>query len=100
MSRPDAGIPPGLVTEARAGDDLALRRLVEAAYTRVRRWALVHTGDPMEADDLSQDVMVKMLRKLHTFEGNARFDTWLYAMTRNAARDRIRRRRKHDDPGR
>jgi RNA polymerase sigma-70 factor (ECF subfamily) len=64
---------------------------VEAAYPLVRRWALVHLGDPSDADDLTQDVLVRMIRRLDTFSGQAQFATWLYSMTRNAATDRLRR---------
>jgi RNA polymerase sigma-70 factor, ECF subfamily len=97
-----ARIPDRTVSRARAGDDAALRELVEAAYPTVRRWALVRTGHPADADDLAQDVLVRMIRKLHTFHGDARFESWLYALTRNAALDRNRRsvraRRSEDDP--
>jgi len=96
------GISRRLVAEARRGDPDALKGLVERAYPVVRRWALVQTGEPAEADDLTQDVLIRMIRRLHTFQGDARFETWLYAMTRNAALDRIRKagraRRMSDDP--
>lgn len=84
-------IGPDLVRDARNGDPEALRALVERAYPTVRRWALVHTGDPTEADDLTQDVMVTVIQRLDSFAGNARFTTWLYTVTRNAATDRRRR---------
>jgi len=64
---------------------------VEAAYPLVRRWARVRTGDDVEADDLTQDVMIQMVRTLDGFRGDARFETWLYAVTRNAAAARARR---------
>jgi RNA polymerase sigma-70 factor (ECF subfamily) len=96
------GISGRLVAKARRGDPEALKGLVEYAYPVVRRWALVQTGEPADADDLTQDVLIRMIRRLETFQGDARFDTWLYAMTRNAALDRIRKsgrtRRISDDP--
>jgi len=67
---------------------------VEAAYPTVDRWALVRTGDPSEADDLTQDVMIQMIRKLDGYAGKSRFGTWLYTVTRNAAADRFRRARR------
>ena len=45
----------------------------------------------MEADDLTQDVLVQMIRTMSSFEGDARFSTWLYTVTRNAAADRHRK---------
>ncbi len=83
--------PSDLVDGARQGDERALRALTERAYPVVRRWALVHTGDPTEADDLTQDVLVQMIRKMESFQGDARFSTWLYTVTRNAASDRHRK---------
>jgi len=95
-------ISDDLVIQARRGDEVALRTLVERAYPTVRRWALVQLGDPADADDLTQDVLIQMIRKLDTFHGDARFESWLYSMTRNAATDRFRRerrsRRVSDDP--
>lgn len=62
-----------------------------AVYPLVRRWARVHVGDPAEADDLTQDVLVQVVRKIGSYSGAARFSTWLYTVTRNAAMDRMRR---------
>jgi RNA polymerase sigma-70 factor, ECF subfamily len=98
------GFDADLVARAREGDEAALRSVVDQAYPLVRRWTLVLTGDPADADDLTQDVLVQMIRKLGSFHGDAQFTTWLYAVTRNAATDefrkRARRRRIEDeDPG-
>ncbi len=91
MSDHTLEFPSDLVDGARQGDAAALRALTERAYPVVHRWALVHTGDPMEADDLTQDVLVQMIRKMEYFHGDARFSTWLYTVTRNAASDRHRK---------
>lgn len=95
-------IGQALVRKAARGDQDALRIVVERAYPAVRRWALVHTGDPTEADDLTQDVLVHMIRRLDTFTGASRFTTWLYTVTRNAALDRLRgaerRSKRIEDP--
>jgi len=95
-------IGPDLVERARRGEPDALETLVARAYPAVRRWALVRTGDPAEADDLAQDVLVQVIQRLDSWEGASRFSTWLYTVTRNAATDRFRRlRRRHrheEDP--
>lgn len=78
MSDHTLEFPFDLVDGARQGDEAALKALTERAYPVVRRlWALVQTGDPMEADDLTQDVLVQMIRKMESFQGDARFSTWL-----------------------
>ena len=95
-------IGPELVQRAQSGDRDGLRELVETAYPTVHRWALVRTGDAMEADDLTQDVMIQMIRKIRRYRGTARFSTWLYTVTRNAAADGFRRAKRQaavaDDP--
>jgi RNA polymerase sigma-70 factor (ECF subfamily) len=87
-------IGPDLVAKAQAGDPDALGELVSRAYPLVRRWALVRTGDPVDADDLAQDVLVLTIQRLDSYHGSARFTTWLYSVTRNAAADRLRRRER------
>lgn len=94
MSDRGPAVPPETLERARRGEEEALERLVEAAYPFVRRWALVHTGDPAEADDLTQDVLITMIRTLDSYRGGAAFSTWLYSVTRNAAMDRHRRVRR------
>jgi RNA polymerase sigma-70 factor (ECF subfamily) len=94
VSDPLAQIPPELIEGARRGDDEALEELVAAVYPSIRRWALVQTGEDAEADDLTQDVLIRMVRTISTFAGNSALGTWLYAMTRNAAIDRHRHRRR------
>ncbi len=86
------GISGELVALARQGEPRALRTLVEQAHPLVRRWALVQTGNAADADDLTQDVLVHMIRRLDQFEGRSAFTTWLYAVTRNTARDHLRAR--------
>lgn len=85
-----------LIDRGRRGEEEALSALIGYAYPLVRRWALVQTGEPDEAEDLTQDVLVQMLRKLHTFQSHARFSTWLFQVTRNAAHDSRRRRQRRE----
>jgi RNA polymerase sigma-70 factor (ECF subfamily) len=70
---------------------LAFERLVRGHYDQIYRWALVQTGDPDEADDVTQEVLVTLHRKLRTFGGRSRFTSWLFQVTRNAA---LQHRRK------
>lgn len=94
MTSTPIAIGPELVDRAKRGDRDGLRELVTAAYPMVRRWALLRTGDPADAEDLTQDVMIQMIRKLDGFRGDAGFSTWLYAVTRSAAAERARRARR------
>ncbi|HEX6749867.1 MAG TPA: RNA polymerase sigma factor [Longimicrobium sp.] len=90
-----------LAARARGGDEGAFAALAAAVRDPVRRWALVRTGDPDDAEDVAQDVVIRLHRGLARFEGRSRFTTWLYRLTANAAvellRGHGRRRRLHDE---
>src|SRR5512134_2363108 len=60
-----------------------LEELCTRHYRRVGLWCLRYMGDREAALDVSQDVFVTVVRKLHTFQGESRFTTWLYTLTRN-----------------
>ncbi|MCY3622357.1 MAG: RNA polymerase sigma factor [Gammaproteobacteria bacterium] len=91
MSDRALDIPGQLLVRAR-DDDNALSDLIDAAAPVVHRWALVQTGDAVEADDVTQEVLIRMIRNLDTLPEPPRFAGWLYTVTRNAAADRFRSR--------
>lgn len=90
---------PDLLRLAREGEREALGRLLRSVQPLVYRWCLARTGDPVDAEDLSQDVLVKAVRGLNTYRGSARFTTWLFGIVRNTAISRHRRRRPHGARG-
>lgn len=63
----------------------AIDELFARHYTRVARWCFRLTGDRDAAADLAQDVFLKAHRHFDSFQGQARFSTWLYAIVRNEA---------------
>ena len=84
-----------LATRATGGDEAALEALVRAAAPRVRRWALVQTGDPDSADDVTQEVLIRMVASLATLREPQRIESWLFAATRNAATSWFRKLRRY-----
>lgn len=88
-----------LAALARDGDERererALETLVQDATPRVRRWALVQTGDSDAADDVTQEVLIRMVASLDSLREPERIERWLYAATRNAAIDLFRKGRRH-----
>ena len=74
-----------LVRRAQDGDAGARDKLLRRCHATVYRWALVYTGDPDDADDVAQDVLVRLATRLDRYTGRSRFTTWLYQVTRNAA---------------
>lgn len=84
-----------LVPLAVQGDTGARDELLAACRNTIYRWALVQTGDAADAEDVTQEVLIRLHGSLHRFGGRSRFTTWLYRVTRNEAlslRRRIRSR--------
>jgi RNA polymerase sigma-70 factor (ECF subfamily) len=67
-----------------------LNELFRRHHTRVASWCLRITGDVNSAADLAQEIFLKVFQRLASFQGNAKFTTWLYAITRNHCLDALR----------
>jgi RNA polymerase sigma-70 factor, ECF subfamily len=85
-----------LALAAAAGAPQAFARLLEAVYDRIYRTAYRITGAREDAEDVAQDVCVKLASAIRTFRGEARFATFLHRMTFNAAIDLLRGRAPTD----
>jgi len=83
---------PLLIRRARKGDPEAFDRLAGSCRDRIYRWALVRMGEADDAEDATQETLVRLHRGLHRYDGRARFDTWLYAVTVSAVADVQRRK--------
>ncbi len=85
-----------LVDAAKAGDDRAFEELFRRYRPRIYALALHLTGQPSDAEDITQDAFLKAYSKLAGFEGRSEFFTWLYRITLhralNVRRNRGRRR--------
>jgi RNA polymerase sigma-70 factor, ECF subfamily len=103
--RPTPDPDPALIARAQAGDRESLRGLLEVVEGPVRQWSLAMTGDPHDAADLAQEVLILLLRKLPSYRGDARFLTWVFSVTRNRALEegrkegRLRRKAERTEAG-
>ena len=88
---------PSLVDGVRHGRPAALERLVARIEQRVRVWAGRYTEDDDAAEDVAQDVLIDLERRVQKFDGASRFSTWLFAVTRNVALTRRRREQRRSD---
>lgn len=77
------------------GDDAAFAVLVERYRPLIFRWAMALSGDADEAEDATQEVLVRVHRKLGSFRGDGPFDAWLYRITRRVV---VRMRPTHPPP--
>ena len=84
-----------LIEKAKKGSSDAFRELVEKYGRKVYYLALDLTGSPQDAEDLSQDVFMKVSQSLHTFRGEANFGSWLYRITVNTNINHHRRKAFH-----
>lgn len=79
----DAGLIARVIAQR---DSHAFRQLVLRHQSSVRRWARRFCdGNEAAADDLAQEVFIRVHRALPTYRGEARFSTWLYRITFNIA---------------
>lgn len=83
--QPSIAHTDALVAAARTGDRRAFAELVHLHRPRVFALALHLTGNGADADDITQDVFVKALRRIQDFEGRSALFTWLYRITLNRA---------------
>ncbi len=77
-----------------AGDRAALEELATRHLATVRRMIHSMTLDDGRADDLAQEVFLRAFRSLGSFQGRARFTTWLYRIAMNAVHDALARHRR------
>lgn len=75
---------------AAAGDRDALEDLLAAVQPRVRRICGRMLLYPEDAEEATQDALLLVATKIHTFGGRSRFTTWLHAVASNSARSTYR----------
>lgn len=81
-----------LIARAAGGDRAAFVTLVERHRAMVYRLAFQYAGNHHDADDIAQDVFIKVYRSLGGFRQDAQFTSWLYRVTMNTCIDHGRRR--------
>ncbi len=88
-----------LVLAAQDGDRAAMDALLRRHHDRI--WAICRrlAGNDADAADATQEAMVLLVRRLHTFDGRARFTTWAHRVATNACLDELRRRSRRPDLG-
>jgi RNA polymerase sigma-70 factor (ECF subfamily) len=77
------------------GDNDAFRQLVERYNARIFGFFRRRLGDRQEAEDLTQEVLLRLFRSRHSYQPRARFSTWVFHITQNVARNAVRFRQRH-----
>jgi len=79
-----------LVEKAIAGDEGALADLLEWVRVRAMRQVISRIQDPDEAEDVAQEVLIRVFRSLHTFRFQSRFSTWVFRIIENQLQSHFR----------
>ena len=83
-----------LIERCLAGDQHAWEQIVRIHWRKVFNVAYKFVGKHDEAEDLAQDIFLKIFKSLNTFDRRANFQTWLISVSRNLCIDHYRSVRK------
>jgi RNA polymerase sigma-70 factor (ECF subfamily) len=95
MKRDDRDQP--LVEALRRGESDAVETLVDRYGEWIHRVAGRLLGDPRDAEEVTQDVLLIVVQKIGTFKGDAAFSSWLYRIAVNTAYGRLRSKRSRSE---
>jgi len=84
-----------LVLEHLAGDPQAFGTLVDRYQTRLLNFINRTIGDRERAEDLVQEVFIRVFRHLHRFDQTKKFSTWIYTIASNLAKNELRNRSRN-----
>ena len=84
-----------LVLEHLAGDAQAFGALVDRYQTRLLNFINRTIGDRERAEDLVQEVFIRVFRHLHRFDQTKKFSTWIYTIASNLAKNELRNRSRN-----
>jgi RNA polymerase sigma-70 factor (ECF subfamily) len=90
-----------LLTRLQSGDERALADLADAYGAKIYQLAFRYLRNKEDAEEVTQDVLFKVYRKVGAFRGDAALSSWIYRITFNAAMSRLRtarfQREQEDD---
>ncbi|NOX58488.1 MAG: RNA polymerase sigma factor [Planctomycetes bacterium] len=80
-----------LIRRAQVRDPAAFDSLIDAYGVRLHGYLFRLTGSRDDADDLLQELFLRVVRMIRSYEHDSRFEGWLFRIATNLVRDRIRR---------
>ena len=83
-----------LIDKCKKGDINAFEELISGYEKKVFNIVYRITGDYNDAEDISQDVFIKVFKAIKNFKEQASFYTWLYRITINECMDKIKKKKK------
>ena len=88
-------IEDGLIQACQRGDSGAFAKLLDLIYGMIFRFAMRWAGTAADAEDITQNVCVKLARVIQQFRFESAFTTWLYRLVVNCAHDWQRKEGRH-----
>ncbi len=85
----------GVVNAFLAGEERAFQELVERYQVRLLNFIYRTIGDRERAEDLVQEVFIRVYRHLHRFDQSKKFSTWVYTIASNLAKNELRNRSRN-----
>ena len=82
-----------LIRRMRARDESAVAELDAIYRSRIQQLALRYVKTPEDAEEVAQDVLMKVYRRIDAFRGDAALSSWIYRITFNTAMSRLRSQR-------
>lgn len=82
-----------LIRRLQMGDEEAVRQLSDRYSHRIFQMALRHMKNREDAEEVTQDVLLKVYRNIDKFRGDAALSSWIYRITFNTAMSRLRTHR-------
>jgi len=82
-----------LITRLQSGEETAVHELAERYSPRIFQLAMRHVKNREDAEEITQDVLMKVYRKVGAFRGDAALSSWIYRITFNTAMSRLRNTR-------
>src|SRR4051795_3885456 len=79
-----------LLARLQSGDERALADLSDAYSSKIYQLAFRYLRNKEDAEEITQDVLFKVYRKVDAFRGDAQLSSWIYRITFNAAMSRLR----------
>ncbi|HJN42726.1 MAG: hypothetical protein CL477_14110 [Acidobacteria bacterium] len=79
-----------LVERLRKGDDTAMPDLQDLYGSRIYQLAFRYMKNREDAEEIAQDVLMRVFRKIDAFRGDAALSSWIYRITFNTAMSRLR----------
>jgi RNA polymerase sigma-70 factor, ECF subfamily len=85
-----AGVERELIGRMQAGDPSAVAELASTYGPRIHQLAFRYMKNWEDAEEVTQDVLLKVHRKIDAFRGDAALSSWIYRITFNTAMSRLR----------